>query len=78
MQQEPKTEFPTTNKPLFLLSFAFIVFLAILKFYALPKYLDIGLSDEADYMKNGLQTLANISPNWGPFYGLWYKFLYFL
>ena len=77
MQQDPKTEFPTTNKPLFLLSFAFIVFLAILKFYALPKYLDIGLSDEADYMKNGLQTLANISPNWGPFYGLWYKFLYF-
>ncbi len=68
----------TTNvsKPLFLLSIVFIILLAIVKFYALPQYMDIGLSDEADYMKNGLHALADISPNWGPFYGLWYKFLY--
>ncbi|MFN8282464.1 MAG: hypothetical protein U0U67_04575 [Chitinophagales bacterium] len=41
----------------------------------MPNCLDIGLSDEADYMKNGLLPLAEITPNWGPFYGLWYRFL---
>lgn len=74
-QAEQNNTTTSVNKQYFFLGFIFLVLLAILKFYALPKYLDIGLSDEADYMKNGLLPLAQITPNWGPFYGLWYKFL---
>lgn len=58
-----------------LICFLSLIALSVLMMADLEKFADFLFWDEMEYELGGLALFEKINRTWGPFYGLWYKFL---